>query len=204
MKCSDTTTKLILILIPWPSITARSDADAAQEPKDSFGFAQEKKRSLSSSRTPGSQTLPEKALSTVRETLCCASLFLGCVMGKAEQGSFVSVTFQSRISVSCSSPISCHRVIAGWFVSMAVPLPAWPTALFHVVHWGLGGKHRSWPSTPLAAGPFHLLTIPSHFKYTQLEVWRAQRGLQTVAQQAIKQVISSPGWCVRTLGCPNE
>lgn len=43
MKCSDTTTKLILILIPWPSITARSDADAAQEPKDSFGFVQEKK-----------------------------------------------------------------------------------------------------------------------------------------------------------------
>lgn len=45
VKCSGTVTKLIFIPIPWPSITARSDADAAQHyPKDSQGFVQEKKK----------------------------------------------------------------------------------------------------------------------------------------------------------------
>lgn len=47
LKCSGTITKLILIPIPWPSITARSDADAAQcYPKDSQGFVcgEKKKR----------------------------------------------------------------------------------------------------------------------------------------------------------------
>lgn len=170
LKCSGTITKLILIPIPWPSITARSDADVAQcYPKDSQGFVcgeKKKKKSFSASKTPSSQTPPEKDLSSVKETLCCASLFPGCVMGKAEQGVSVSVTFQSRVSVLCLSPISCHRAIAGWFASMAVSLPAWLMALFHGAHWGLQWiSCGAWlASPPLVAGLSHLLLAPKYLR----------------------------------------
>lgn len=125
-----------------------------------------KKKSFSASKTPSSQTPPEKDLSSVKETLCCASLFPGCVMGKAEQGVSVSVTFQSRVSVLCLSPISCHRAIAGWFASTAVSLPAWLMALFHGAHWGLRWiSCGAWlASPPLVAGLSHLLLAPKYLR----------------------------------------
>lgn len=103
------------------------------------------------------------------DTLLCLS-FSSCVMGKYEQGIFVWVTFQSRICVSCSSPINCHRAIAGWFASMGIPFPAWLTALFHVVCWELWRASRR---ARLSSSPF---------------------GYPTISSAAVSQISQNPNW----------
>lgn len=96
------------------------------------------------------------------DTLLCLSFLRLCQWGNRNKGNFVWVTFQSRICVSCS-PINCHKVIAGWCVSVGIPfLACWQLcSMLYAEGCGWPAAEPSW-QVPVAAPSLHLLPPPKH------------------------------------------
>lgn len=163
-KCSGTITKLIRIQIPRPSITARRNADAAQHyPRDSQAFVKRGgKRKKTAQCFPNTELTDPSwkgSLNCEGDTLLCLSFLRLCQWGNGNKGISVWVTFQSRISVSCS-PINCHKVIAGWCASAGIPfLARWQLCS---MLYGRVVAEPSWQAVPVAALSPHLLPPPKH------------------------------------------
>lgn len=97
------------------------------------------------------------------DTLLCPSFLRLCQWGNGNKEIFVWVTFQSRISVSCS-PINCHKVMAGWCASAGIPSPARWQLRFMLYAEGCSrpAAEPSWQAAPVAAVSHRLLPPPKH------------------------------------------